>query len=508
MLVSAGLITVVVVGAVVAWRALGGDDASTAAGPDGAWNEIALVNRTRGDVTTVNPNGDRIAEFAGFSRILDVHTAADAIALVGPNEVFLGNLSADAPAFTPTTAASVDYPTTAATLNSVDARAETVAATSSDSSEASTGSTATTSTGTIATVAARIPLQIPKGFISVPYPRGMTVSRLPIAERLVLAIGNPTQGGNVLIVDGQTGMVIDVGGLSGQRKPLLFVDTIRFDPKGKWFAIADAANFQTIVVDTLPEPTVEFFPDVPIAVSEKLVVTSQVVGQRADVAFFDHAGTMLTRVSMDIPAGGELTDRGLIVVATNGTVSRVAGNLTAVDRLGSVDMPLDGIVQRVDPTASGTRLVVSGDTFQTVIDLTGATIVSSSFDSTDSIAEPQPEWICIPLGPIGSLTSFNSLQDGAVLSDVTDLVVAQVSADGCTLLGVIERETTIVAATATTPIGRTRSAALSPDGSALVRVTSEALIELLGIEDGELSDPIDLTNLSGPNTLDVAFLNR
>lgn len=479
MLASAAAITIVLVSVVLVWRVLGGDDETTLAGADGSWNEIALVNRTRGDVTTIDSTGAQIAAFAGFTRIVDVHTEGDRIALVGANEIFLGSLSTDTPATTASTTGSTTQVSGAV-------------------------STSTTGTGS----GTRSSGTLPAGFTSVAYARGTDVTRLPIAGRLVLAVGDPVGGGNAIIVDGQSGAVIDVGDLAGQTSPLLFVDTIQFDPNGDWFAIADAANFQTIVVHAVDEPTVEFFPDAPIAVSDRLVVTSQVVGQRADVAFFNHGGTLLGSVSMDIPAGGVLTDDGLVVVSVDGDVSRVGGNLTNVAGLGTIDLPSGGAVQRVDPTARGTRLVVAGDTFQTVIDLTGAEVVSATFDPTDTITDPQPGWNCLPLGPTDSLDAVVSLDDGTELANGRRMEVTDIAADGCTVLGTVGRETTVISSTATTRFGQTRSASLSPDGATVVRVTSTAQIELITIEGGDLSEPIDLTDLSQPNTLQVAYLNR
>ncbi|HUF98529.1 MAG TPA: hypothetical protein VMM60_10410 [Ilumatobacter sp.] len=470
MLASAAVITVIAVSVVVVWRLLGGDDQTTAAGADGSWNEIALVNRTRGDVTTLNTNGERIAEFTGFTRVLDVHAEGDRIALVGPSEIFIGSLSTQSPV--PTTQGSAG------------------------------DSTSTTTSGT------RLSGSLPSGFTSVPYVRGTDVTRLPIAGRLVLAIGDPLRGGNALIVDGESGLVIDVGALAGQANPVLFIDTIQFDPNGNWFALADAANFQTIVVHAIDEPTIEYFPDVPVAVSDELVVTSQVVGQRADVAFFNHGGTLLGSVSMAIPAGGVLTDDGLVVVSVDGDVSRVGGNLTKVAGLGTIDLPSGGVVQRVDPTARGTRLVVAGDTFQTVIDLTGAELVRATFDPTDSIAEPQPGWSCLPLGPTDSLETVVSLDDGTELANGLRLEVTDIAADGCTVMGTVGRDTTVISSTGTSRFGSTRSGSLSPDGATVLLVTSTAQIQLITIDGDQLSAPIDLTELSQPNTLDVAFLNR
>jgi hypothetical protein len=495
MLASAIVITVVVVGGVVLWRAFGGGDSNSLAAADDDWNRIALVNRTRGTAITVDKDGVVMDQFAGFSRILEVHAEGERVALVGPNQIYLGSFDPEAASTSPTAATS-----------------------------ASTASTASTESSVSSTIGAEN--SAPPGFTAVPYPRGSTVSRLPIANRLVLAVGQPL-GGNALLIDGQSGEVVDIGELAGQAAPLLFLDTIQFDPEGNLFAIADAANFQTIVVTTGPEPTVEFFPDAPLAVSEGLVVTSQVVGQRADLVFFRHDGSTVRSISMPIPAGAVLTDHGLIVVSEDGDISRVAGDLSNPVGLGSIDQPEGTLVARVDPVGSGARLAVSGDSFQTVIDLDGNIIATTTFDNGATIAEPQPGWTCLPLGPSDSLVSLVALDDGSVRADLSALAMIDASADGCTLLGETSTvtstrtssttagtanrpatDTVIVDAGGSVSLGPTRSAVLSPDGTTAIRVTRTSDVELVTRDGGALTDPVDLTDLTQPAALGVAFLDQ
>jgi hypothetical protein len=497
MLASAIVITVLVVGGVVLWRTFGGGDSNSLAAADDDWNRIALVNRTRGTVITIDEDGDAVGEFAGFGRILELHAEGERVALVGPNEIYLGS-------FDPATASS---PTTTAT----------------SATPASTTSSVSSTTGAEDSS--------PPGFTGVAYPRGSTVTRLPIANRLVLAVGQPL-GGNALLIDGQSGEVVDIGELAGQAAPLLFLDTIQFDPEGNQFAIADAANFQTNEETTLPEPTVEFFPDAPLAVSDALVVTSQVVGQRADLAFFRHDGSTVRSISMPIPAGAVLTDRGLIVVSEDGDISRVAGDLSNPVGLGSIDQPEGTLVARVDPAGSGARIVVSGDSFQTVIDLDGNIIATATFDIGATIVEPQPGWTCLPLGPSDSLVSLVALDDGSVRADFPALAMIGASADGCTLVGETTNvtstrtttsttggstpgtanrpatDTVIVDAAGSVSLGPTRAAALSPDGTTVIRVTRTSDVELVTRDGGALTDPVDLTDLTQPAALGVAFLDE
>ncbi len=109
MLASAIVITVLVVGAVVVWRAFGGGDSAGLTGADGTWNQIALINRTRGIVTTIDADGGVIGEFSGFSRILEAHVEHDRVALVGPNHIYVGSFDPEAAAAATTATNTEDH---------------------------------------------------------------------------------------------------------------------------------------------------------------------------------------------------------------------------------------------------------------------------------------------------------------------------------------------------------------------------------------------------------------
>ncbi len=104
----------------------------------------------------------------------------------------------------------------------------------------------------------------------VPIESGSTVTRLPIAGSLWLAVSDPN-GGNFVLVDGLTGTTYDFGALADPIETRFFIDplrTLRFDLAGTVFAAADSVNFQTVVVDTSAEtPEALFFQDQPLAIS-------------------------------------------------------------------------------------------------------------------------------------------------------------------------------------------------------------------------------------------------
>ena len=64
------------------------------------------------------------------------------------------------------------------------------------------------------------------------------------------------------------------------------------------------------------------------------VVTSQVIGQQADLSLLDPERKVLAKVSGELPVGGVLVDEQVIVVSSEGTISRFADGDTEADRLG------------------------------------------------------------------------------------------------------------------------------------------------------------------------------
>lgn len=340
----------------------------------------------------------------------------------------------------------------------------------------------------------------------IPFERTSTVTRLATSDGLDLVIGNP-MGGNVVVVDGDTGTTIDVGALANQSTPLLFADTVRYDLEGTVFAVADAANFQTIVVRAGADQPV-FYPDQPLAVSNDLVATSQVVGTRADIGLFDAEGERLNEAPAPIPAGGAIVDGELIFVSVDGGVFRFRRDGDEALRIGNVTVPAGGIVRSARLSHGGDRLVVYGDVFQAIVDLQGNVLFTTTFTTAVDVTTPDPEWDCLPVGSRESAHSLRALDDGAQLADLTGLALTGTSADGCAVIGERAGVTEVVSADGVVQIGRVRAASLGPDGRAVVVHTTTGRIELSKISDERtLGSTVDLTELAPTNPI-VAFLDR
>lgn len=340
--------------------------------------------------------------------------------------------------------------------------------------------------------------------VSIPIDRTASISPIHTANALHLVIGNPT-GGNVEIIDVATGDVLNIGDLAEQTNPLLFAETVRWSADASAFAVADAANFQTILVEP-GATTATFFPDQPVALNAERIATSQVVGQQADIALFDRERKNQALVPTPIPAGGVMIDNDLIMAATDGSIYLVAGGQEEADRLGQVAVPSGATVASIHPTFDGQRLVVAGPVFVAVIDLDGKTIFTTTFTTPIDIEAPMPGWTCLPVGGGDTYHSLITLETGEQLADLSGVEVTGVAEDGCTLLGERNGVAEVISTEESIVIGRVRSAELGPDGRSLVRTSTSGKTELVTINDDyELDEPTDLSDLTTPNAI-IAFL--
>jgi len=438
MLVTTIVITAIVAVALVGWQAAKGDSGSPTSTTDN-WDQIALIDRTTGGVTTVDENGQITSEIAGFGRAFGVHSFDSRMALVGFDQIVI--------------------------LDTRDSSANPVI---------------------------------------IPFDRGSTVTPAATTGSLHLVVGKPT-GGNVLIVDIGDGSLLDVFAAADPIKPLVFAETVRWAADGSAFAVADAANFQTILV----QPGVAgatFLPDQPVAVGDELVATSRTVGLQADIALVDLERRNQALVPSEIPAGGIMIDDQLVIISVDGGMYRIKRGDKTANQVGTIAVPAGDRIRLVLPSLDHQRLVVAGDTFEAVIDLEGGTVFTTSFATFVEAAPPLAGWACLPVGGGDAFHSLISLESGEQLADLNGLAVTGASSDGCTVIGERAGVSEVVSGDGSVRLGQLRDAALSPDGRAVVWTTTTGRTELVTIEDDfGLTDPIDLSHAAASN-LAVAFL--
>jgi hypothetical protein len=448
MLVSAGVITAVVVAASVVWQSVRDDDPSGQAA-DVTWELVALVAGASGDVTLVDTAGTIVARRPGPGRVTDVHAAGSRLALVQVNAVTL-----------------LDVTTEPAAPRTIELDA-----------------------------AAR------------------TVTRLGTTrEQILLAAGNRTRGGTIHLIDGGSGATYDLAEVGGLNDPLLFIGTLRVEPHGSAVAVADARTGQTIVlrgVGGTAEPTIENYADQPLAVGDRVVATSQVVGGRADVSV--HASGMLSAapVATGIPAGGAIIDGALVAVTTDGDVIGVRVGDRQVRQLGTLDLPDGATVTGVHLTSNGVRLVVYAGSYVAVLDTGGDVLAAAELDAATESLAPAWEWTCLPVALGTSAARLIALDDGAELVSLRNVSVTGTSADGCTVLGTRGTSTVVLSEHGTANLGRTQKATLSPDGRLVVRRLADGTTALVPLDsDLQPGTPVDISAAAPSAAVTVAFVDR
>ena len=183
MLVTTVAIMAVVAFAVIGWKAVRGDSDPSGSSGSG-WNELALVNRTSGEVVILDDGGELVREIVGNGRVSDVFSIGDRLALVGPTQIVLEG-----------------------------------------GDETQTIPIERTDTVTPVRTAGTLHLVVGK-------PNGGNVVIVDVATGETLDIGALASQAQPQIF----------------ANPLLFAETLRVSADATSFAIADASSFQTIVV--------------------------------------------------------------------------------------------------------------------------------------------------------------------------------------------------------------------------------------------------------------------
>ena len=133
-----------------------------------------------------------------------------------------------------------------------------------------------------------------------------------------------------------------------------------------------------------------FFPDVPMAVADDLVVTSQTVGRSAELGFFDADGERRASVaSEERPIGGLIDgDRFVFVSETRRDLRRHRRRRFAAPARRDRALRSGDAVRSVSPALDGTRLVVAGSGFLAIVDLDGTALFQTTFDSATATLTP------------------------------------------------------------------------------------------------------------------------
>jgi hypothetical protein len=334
-------------------------------------------------------------------------------------------------------------------------------------------------------------------------------------HRSMTFLASPTTPGNLLLINGATGEVLDVAAVADQRNPVLFGDSVIADPDHRIFAIGDGRNFQTVVVG-FDLTAAAFFPGVPIAISSELVVTATTVGQSSELGIFSVDGRRVNSISTDRPIGALLIERQLLMVYPDGKIATLNADSAEISIGTALTVPVGDEVMWVAPGRDHQRLIVAGRRFVAVLDTTGALISQQVFAADQAMEPGWATWRCWPVGTVENMHSLIDLETGETVATVTNASSENstrrlsINANGCAMHLAGPEGQYILTPDTRVPVPIiVNRVVLSPDALSAVMVTNDSrarYLTLPGPDDlnGVFVDAVDLGIRRGI----LAFTNR
>lgn len=340
----------------------------------------------------------------------------------------------------------------------------------------------------------------------VEFDRSSRVARHPSDRSFTLVVA-PEIGGEILVIDADSGLTTALGERAAQTQPLLLPETLRADRAGQRFAVGDGRNFQTIVIDVDDSVDPTFFPGVPMSLDADIVVTSTNVGGNAELGFFAVDGTRAGLVATPRPVAGVLDGEQFVFVTEDGRLLSASPGDDEPTEIADLGL---ATVDMVVPVLDRSRLAVIAPRRLLVIDLEGTTLHDHELAPGDPVLDgltPWTTWECLPVMRSGGGTLVD-LRDGAVRDELPAGRLQSVTPDGCGVhlrvdppsddadadaddsAGAASDATDLIvtAAGRYTPRGPVREVVLAADGTAALVVMADGNVELVTVDDGRRLD--------------------
>ncbi|MGA1515899.1 MAG: hypothetical protein ACO37U_09615 [Ilumatobacteraceae bacterium] len=278
--------------------------------------------------------------------------------------------------------------------------------------------------------------------------------------------------------------------ITGEPTPRYPVADVRADASGTMLAVPDATNFQTVVVN-LSADTITYFPDLPLALRGDLVVTAQRVGDRMELGLFAASGERLRTVPTEVIVGGTIPPSAsrFVFITRGGEIWSARPTQSDAERIGAISGP--SMVTSVRAALDGRRLVVGSEGVIAVVDVDGESVLRREspgiLDEGTDVASR-----CMTLR-LGTTIELIDLDNGALITSVSDVDVTARSHDGCLLAVNGPSGAALVGSGGVTPVGGS-VLAVAPDSSAAI-VSESGVLSLVRYRDG--IDEIVTLNVRG-----------
>ena len=267
--------------------------------------------------------------------------------------------------------------------------------------------------------------------------------------------------------------------ITGEPTPRYPVADVRADASGTMLAVPDATNFQTVVVN-LSADTITYFPDLPLALRGDLVVTAQRVGDRMELGMFAASGERLRTVPTEVIVGGTIPPSAsrFVFITRGGEIWSARPAQSDAERIGAISGP--SMVTSVQAALDGRRLVAGSEGVVAVVDVDGESVLRREspgiLDEGTDVASR-----CMTLR-LGTAIELIDLDNGALITSVSDVDVTARSHDGCLLAVNGPSGAALVGSGGVTPVGGS-VLAVAPDASAAI-VSESGVLSLLRYRDG------------------------
>ena len=267
--------------------------------------------------------------------------------------------------------------------------------------------------------------------------------------------------------------------ITGEPTPRYPVADVRADASGTMLAVPDATNFQTVVVN-LSADTITYFPDLPLALRGDLVVTAQRVGDRMELGLFAASGERLRTVPTEVIVGGSIPPSAsrFVFITRGGEIWSARPAQSDAERIGAISGL--SVITSVRAALDGRRLVVGSEGVVAVVDIDGESVLRREspgiLDEGTDVASR-----CMTLR-LGTTIELIDLDNGALITSVSDVDVTARSHDGCLIAVNGPSGAALVGSGGVTPVGGS-VLAVAPDASAAI-VSESGVLSLVRYRDG------------------------
>lgn len=306
-------------------------------------------------------------------------------------------------------------------------------------------------------------------------------------------IAHNAAANRAVFVHGPTGDILDTADAAPVPGARFDVALARSGPSGRNVLVTDTGNFQSVLF-SFERDGPSFFPGLALAVDDRLVVTTQNVGNVASVTVFDHDRDTLATADTSSVRAASIAGDTIILVTAEGEVQTLhvdAGDVASGEQLAIGTITTGHVAPR------GDRLIVIGTEGTAVVDTNGAVLAavpgaSPAFGGIDAGAPRRND--CLLLRADEQLTIVD-LEDGSVVAEAISSNLPFADASGCRAVAPTPTGYDLISADGVSSFDLDGDIIdVSPDGAQLAVETPSRRLQLVDVAPSEDDDgaPIDI----------------